>query len=54
MTAGYPGQLGLPRWFREENANKRVYGKVDIASLMVDEDSKEVVIGAAGANSVAW
>lgn len=33
-------------------ANKRVYGKVEVASLMIDEDSKEVVIGAAEANSV--
>ncbi len=33
-------------------ANKRVYGKVDIGSLMIDEKTKTVVIGAADANSV--
>lgn len=33
-------------------ADKRVYGKVEIGSLMIDEESREVVIGAAEASSV--
>ncbi len=33
-------------------ANKRVYGKVEIGSLMIDEEAKTVAIGAAKANSV--
>ncbi len=33
-------------------ANKRVYGKVEVSSLMIDEQAKTVVIGAADPNSV--